>query len=189
MSPRRRSGPGTPFWVAVVLLVLLVAAGGGFAWLLRDRDESATPTTAPTAAATTTASTTTDVAAPIRLVVYFVREGAMGAAGRPVSATPAVGKAALDALLAGPTADEQAAGLSTEIPSGAALGGVTFVAGHATAKLTSDLGPLATAQVVFTLTQFPTVKDVVVVTPSTTTQPLTRRKLESLSPIILVEQP
>jgi hypothetical protein len=187
-SRRRRSGPGTPFYVAVVLVALLLAAGGALALILRDRDSTTAPPPA-TSTAATTGSTTTTPSTSTQLLVYFVREGKMGAATRSVDATPAVAKAALEALLAGPTSKEQADGLGTEIPSGATLESVTIANTHATTKLTADLGPLATAQVVFTLTQFPTVRDVVVVTPSGSSQPLTRAKLEGVSPIILVEQP
>ncbi|MDX6515613.1 MAG: hypothetical protein QOH73_1279 [Gaiellaceae bacterium] len=190
MTRARKRGPSTPFLVALVLLVLLLVAGGTLALLLRNRDDStATPTTAPATTDTTTGTTTTTTPAPTRLLVYFVRDGAMGAAGRPVSATPAVGKAALEALLAGPTSEEQAHGLRTEIPSGAALESLAITNGRATAKLSSDLTPLASAEVVFTLTQFPTVHDVVVVTPSGASKPLDRKKLEDLSPLILVESP
>jgi hypothetical protein len=190
MTPRKRRQPSTPFFVALALLLLLLVAGAALALLLRDRDRSASPGTATSTtngASTTTGTTTTS--APTRLLVYFVRDGAMGAAGRRVGATPAVGKAALDALLSGPTPDEQADGLNTAIPSGAALESLAIADGRATVKLSMDLSELARAEVVFTLTQFSTVHDVVVQTPAGASKPLNRKRLESLSPIILVEAP
>jgi germination protein M len=189
VTARRSRGPGAPFYVAVVLLVLLLVAGGALAYLLRNRDHAAAGTTPAAATTQTTVGTTATPAASTQLVVFFVREGKLGVAARSLHVTPGVGRAALDALLTGPTAQEQADGLGTEIPSGAAIESLTVANGHATVKLSSDLDELATAQVVFTLTQFPTVHDVVVVTPSGTSKPLDRTKLEALSPIILVEQP
>jgi germination protein M len=190
MTPRRRRGPSTPFFVALALLLLLLVAGGALAWLLHDRDRTASPGTAAsttTGVATDTGTTTTP--ASNRLVVYFLRDGAMGAAGRRVDATPAVGKAALAALLAGPTPDEEADGLNTAIPPGTTLASLAIANGRATVKLSTALSELARAQVVFTLTQFPTVNDVVVETPAGASKPLSRKRLEGLSPIILVETP
>jgi hypothetical protein len=85
-----------------------------------------------------------------------------------VPATTGVGQAALDGLLTGPSAAEFAAGLRSQIPAGTTLHGVRISAGIATADLSSSFGsaasppamPLRIAQVVYTLTQFPTVTGV-----------------------------
>lgn len=88
---------------------------------------------------------------------------------REVEGAPAVAEAAIAALLDGAT-DAEAAGtpsLGSEIPSGTTLNGVTVTEGTATVDLSGhfdDGGGTATmlmrlAQVVFTVTQFPTVDD------------------------------
>jgi len=85
-----------------------------------------------------------------------------------VPATTSVGRAALDRLLAGASPAEYAAGLRSQIPAGTTLLGVRISAGIATADLSSSFEsaaspsamPLRIAQVVYTLTQFPTVTGV-----------------------------
>jgi spore germination protein GerM len=71
----------------------------------------------------------------------------------------------MEALLAGPTDDESAANIFTAIPDGARLLGLEVVQGIATVDLSREFEPssgttgelLTLAQVVYTLTQFPTV--------------------------------
>jgi hypothetical protein len=101
----------------------------------------------------------------------FVRRGQLGklfVTQRTVPATTGVGRAALDRMLTGPSAAEKAAGLRSQIPAGTTLLGLRISAGIATADLSpsfqSAAGPSAMpmriAQVVYTLTQFPTVTGV-----------------------------
>lgn len=83
-----------------------------------------------------------------------------------VSLTPA--RSSIDALLAGPTAQERAAGLSSAIPKGTKLLGIALHDGVATIDLTSEYatggGALSMqdrlGQIVYTLTEFPTIKKV-----------------------------
>jgi hypothetical protein len=111
--------------------------------------------------------------------VYFLREGKVAAASRVVELDPAkqVGKASIQALIDGPTEEEQAAGLASAVPGGTEFLGLTIddVTGVATLDLSAvfaaplptpeatppaDVAPTARArlaQVVYTLTQFPTV--------------------------------
>jgi len=99
------------------------------------------------------------------LEVWFARGGRLVEALRTHTATPRVATAALDALLAGPTRTERAAGLRSEIPRETRLLGVSIANGVARVDLTSDYEAgagsrslqLRLAQVVYTLTQFPTV--------------------------------
>ena len=99
------------------------------------------------------------------LEVWFARGGRLVEALRTHTATRRVATAALKALLAGPTRAERAAGLRTEIPPGTRLLGVSVANGVAQVDLTSDYEAgagsrplqLRLAQVVYTLTQFPTV--------------------------------
>jgi hypothetical protein len=104
---------------------------------------------------------------------YFLLGGEQGVSGpvpvlREIPATKAVAGAAMTALLEGPNARERAAQISTTVPDGTKLLGLTVRDGVATVDLSREfesgggsasiLGRLA--QVVYTLTQFPSVKSV-----------------------------
>jgi hypothetical protein len=97
------------------------------------------------------------------VTVYLLRAGKVSPVRRMIDATPAVARAALSSLLAGPTAEEKADGLTTAIPPGTTLGGVDIADGVATVDLQSDVSlsgeerRRGAAQIVATLTQFPTV--------------------------------
>jgi Immunoglobulin-like domain of bacterial spore germination/Sporulation and spore germination len=90
---------------------------------------------------------------------------------RRIPATLGVGRAALEELLAGPKASEANAdpAISTQIPDGTKLRGLTITNGkakvHLNAKFAGDddsaAAALRAAQVVFTLTRYPTVDRVV----------------------------
>jgi germination protein M len=122
--------------------------------------------------------------------------------------TVAVGRAAMQALLAGPTRQERRHGVGTVIPAGTTLLGLTLDHGTATVDLSSDYqaggGALSMtvrlAQVVYTLTQFPTVKRVDFALdgrPVTVfsnegivlDRPQTRSDYESVLPVIAVASP
>jgi spore germination protein GerM len=87
---------------------------------------------------------------------------------REVPATKAVATAAMAALLEGPTETESGA-MSSAVPAGTRLLGLTVANGVATVDLSSEFESgggnrsviTRLGQVVFTLTQFPTVKSVV----------------------------
>jgi hypothetical protein len=119
-----------------------------------------------------------------------------------------VGAAAIRALLGGATAAERRAGLTSAVPTGTRLLGLSIRGGLATIDLSRRFaaggGSLSmrarVAQVVFTLTRFATVRRVgfrldgravssiggegVIVSP-----PVDRAAFEDLSPVILVESP
>lgn len=117
-------------------------------------------TTVP-ATTTTASSTTTTVPALVDVKVYFFRGERIEIAHRQVEG-PAVLRGALAEVLAGPTVDERAAGLTSEIPAGTTLRGVTIADGQATVDVTGEYesggGSLSMmarlASVVFTATQF-----------------------------------
>lgn len=94
--------------------------------------------------------------------LYFVRDGALVAVPRAVPKTRAVGTRALRLLLAGPTAAERQAGLSSAAPRDARLLSVIRHGDLAIVDLSPSFGigseasiGLRLAQVVYTITQFP----------------------------------
>jgi hypothetical protein len=122
--------------------------------------------------------------------------------------TVAVGRASIEALIDGPTADEKTAGVGSSVPDGTGLLGLTIEDGTATVDLSgafaSGGGSLSMrmrlAQVVWTLTQFESVDGVVFEVDGEAVQafggegivldgPQTRADYEDLLPAILVEAP
>ena len=127
---------------------------------------------------------------------------------RTEPATPRVGTAALESLLEGPDSFETGYGLRTAIPDGTQLLGLSIDDGIARVDLTSEFesggGSLSMqprlAQIVYTITQFPTVKGVVFSLDGQPIDvlggegviidhPLTRRDFADLLPAILVTSP
>jgi hypothetical protein len=105
---------------------------------------------------------------------YLWLGGQPGSAGlvavlREIPGTKAVATAAVKALLDGPTSGETARSISTAVPDGSQLLGLAVDNGVATVDLSAEFesgGGSASvltrlAQVVYTLTQFPTIKSVV----------------------------
>ena len=153
---------------AVAVAFLVAGCGGG------DNEPSATDT-----------RTTTTPAETTQVRVYWLREGKVWPALREVAETEAVAKAALDALLAGPTEQEETElGFSTAIPAGAELESVEISDGVAQVELSAELPEESLAQVAYTASQFPTVESVDI-----QGRTLTRGDFEDLTPAILVESP
>jgi hypothetical protein len=153
-------------------------------------------------------ATTKPAIAATPFAVYFLRGNYLGVARRSVPATNSLGKAAINALLAGPNSSEFAAGLSSAIPTGSRLLGLSVSSGTVTANFNAAFAAAGSpaselqrvAEVVYTLTQFPTVNRVVVkiggVTPSRfaggavdVSRPLGRSDVLGAVPAILVENP
>ena len=192
----------------VVCACLLALAGCG------SGDEETTVAapadTAATTGSTTTAPTDTAEAEEeqARLQVYFMRGEKIGVGARYVPETASVGAEATRALLEGPTDEEDAAGLTTAIPAGTRLLGLDIAGGVATVDLSEEFasggGSLSiqarVAQVVHTLTQFPTVGSVAFRLDGepvealggeglVLSEPVDRADFEELAPQILVESP
>ena len=192
--PRMRRSRRT--WPVVLLaLALLLAAGC-------DGGDDGGSTTPP--------GTTTDETSPETMTVaaYLLRDGKVSPVARSVASSSAVARAALEALLDGPTTEERAAGLASAIPEGTRLLDVSIADDVATVDLSGsfdDGGGSASmlgrvAQVVATLTRFPNVERVafrlegdpveaiggegVLVDP-----PVGRLDVEEQTPQILVESP
>lgn len=156
--------PGTPI-VALVCLALLAAGC----------DSSESETSPETRA----------------VAVYFLRDGKVSPVRRTIEQSPAVARTALTSLLAGPTADERAAGLTTAIPRGTTVESLELTGEVATVDLRGDKPPSQghglreTAQIVATLTRLPTVQAVRFRNGRT----WTRRRIEEQTPQILIESP
>lgn len=101
----------------------------------------------------------------VGLQVWLIRSGKLFVTQRTEPYGPAVGSAALHAVLSGPTAAEQAAGLQSAIPAGTTLLSLKIAHGTATVNFssafesagTASTMPARLAQVIYTITQFPTV--------------------------------
>jgi hypothetical protein len=99
------------------------------------------------------------------VTVYYVRGEHLGVGIHRIDGTEAVAAAALEELLAGPTEEEVEVGLTSEIPEGTRLLGIDVVNGTATVDLSGEFESgggslsmqLRVAQVVYTLTAFPTI--------------------------------
>ena len=191
---------GSPRLALVALTLVYVTLAAGC-----DGDE---PTPPPTTSETTTTTSQTTPQESSSVAVYFLRGEKVSPVRRTIAATPAVARTALTELLAGPTEEEVASGLRSAIPAGTALRDVSISGGVATVDLDGtfdDGGGSASmlgrvAQIVATLTRFPTVDRVafridgrpveaiggegVVVDP-----PIGRGAIEEQTPQILVESP
>ena len=145
---------------------------------------------------------------------YFYLGGELGSAGlvplvREVPQTETVAGAAMAALIAGPTADDATArGITSALPAGSRLLGLSIVDRVATVDLSSEFesggGSMSIfvrlGQVVFTLTQFPTIGSVVFEIEGRPVpvfssegivldRPVGRDDFEDQLPAILVDQP
>ena len=142
------------------------------------------------------------------VTVYYSRDEKMSAAARTLPKAQEVGAAAMKALLEGPSAEEKAAGMVSNIPDGTTFLGLSIKDGVATADLSKEYASgggslsmaMRLAEVVFTLTQFPTVEgvnfkldgkpvDVFGGEGIILDHPVNRTDYEELSPAILVESP
>jgi germination protein M len=145
---------------------------------------------------------------PSSFAVYLVRGEKVAPVRRLVPHTSALARASLMALLRGPTAAERRSGYASMIPSGTVLRDLALANGLLTVDLSSRFQAgggsvsmqLRVAQVVFTATQFSSVRRVafrldgrpveaiggegVIVEP-----PVGRAAFEAQAPPILVEQP
>ena len=179
-----------------------------------DTTATSTTTTSTTTEATTTSTTTTEAtttttepAAPSVVRAYFLRDEKVGPVARDAAGSD-VAAEAMAGLLAGPDETETQLGFSSTIPAGTTLLGVTVDGGVATVDLSQEFasggGSLSmtgrVAQVVYTLTQFPTIDSVqfsIEGQPITVLggeglildAPQTRADWEDLTPAILVESP
>jgi germination protein M len=166
---------------------------------------TASPTASQSSAPSPSPSTT---AAPTNLTLYFLRAEELGVAARRVPQTTKPATAAMEALLSGPTAAEKAAGLTSAVPNGVRLLGLSIDGTTARVDLSSRFaaggGSLSmqarVAQVVYTLSQFPTIKAVAFMLDGSLVETLggeglilgagqTRADWRAFEPAIFVESP
>jgi len=160
--------------------------------------------TGSTAATEPTGSVPTSVS----LEIWFLDGEQLVRQTRSHEATTLIATAAMKALLAGPSPAELEAGLRTSVPTGTKLLGISIKKGVATVDLTSQYqsggGALSMkarlAQVVYTLTQFPTVRAVLFHLDGEPVNvfsgegivldnPVGRADYEDLLPVIAVDKP
>jgi Immunoglobulin-like domain of bacterial spore germination/Sporulation and spore germination len=124
-------------------------------------------------------------AARMSLRAYFLRDGKVQPVRRTILETQAVAGASLLELFGGPQLREHAElGVETALPPGTEWKELSVSDGVAHVRLSHDLSDEALAQVVYTLTQFPTVRAVEI-----DGRRLTRADFEAQTPAILVESP
>lgn len=144
--------------LALAAAITLAGCGGS---------RSSSPTTASTATTVTGATTTAPATQETTFRVYLLHGGQVAAVRRTVEPTEAVARAALEQLIAGPTSAEQDRELGSDVPQATEVNGIAIADGVATVDLSHAFvagaeASISTrvAQVVYTLTQFPTVERV-----------------------------
>jgi spore germination protein GerM len=165
-----------------------------------------TTTTAPDTTSAVPAKTSTTVPPHLSVSLYFARGTELGVADRSIASSTDPRVAALQALVAGPTPTEAAAGLGTWIPPGTAVRGLQVRDGVATVNVSPQFaaaGPPAVlsarlAQVVYTLTAFPNVERVTLLVAKApvptfagvdTSGPIGRSQVTAALPGVLLEDP
>jgi hypothetical protein len=164
--------PNTPAGMRSLGALSLVSALL-FAGCMGDEDSAMTRTTQETA--------TTPQA---ELTLFFLRDGKVAPVSRGVPGGPNLMATALEELFEGPEPDDD--GLETAIPTEMTSISITAEGNNvASLGVSKPLSQAARAQIVYTLTQFPTVKRVSI----NEARPVGRKSFEDQTPAILVESP
>jgi Immunoglobulin-like domain of bacterial spore germination/Sporulation and spore germination len=151
-------------------LIVFAACSGG---------DTKTVTVERTVTETTTGTVPSE--APALVTLYFLRDGKVAPEQRGIVSRPDIATVTLHQLFEGPTT-----ALQTAIPPDLRLRRLTVAGGVANLELGPNVpGAEAQAQIVYTLTQFPTVKRVAI----NGRPPLGRAAFEARTPAILVESP
>ncbi len=132
---------------------------------------------------TVTETVTTPTVGTTTFRVYFLHGGKLQPVARSVPETQFVVTATLAALVGGPSQSERELGLTSAIPSDWKHALQQHVS-EATVDGTSDLSAAAKAQLVYTLTQFSSIRRV-----GLDGESRIRADFENETPIILVESP
>jgi germination protein M len=131
-------------------------------------DRAVSPAPAPQAGSSSGQEVTDPAPSSVSFETWFAQGGHLAPVPRTHETTPRVAAAAIESLLAGPTQSERASDFATSVPAGTRLLGISIDRGIATVDLTSEYQSgggalsmqLRLGQVVYTLTQFPTIKTV-----------------------------
>jgi spore germination protein GerM len=164
-----------------------------------------TPSEEPTEEPSPTDESEDEAAETVSFEVWFAQGRRLAPAVATVEATPRVGSAALETLLAGPP---EGGNLTTEIPDDTRVNSLNIERGTATVDLSTSFESgsgvpsmgMRLGQLTFTLTQFPTVKRVALELDGEPVdtfsnaglvieKPLKRTDFEDLSPAIVVARP
>ena len=169
--------------------------------------EDQTPVEEPTESPSPTEepSPSDEAGSTVSFQVWFSQGNRLAPAIATIDATPRVGSAALDALIEGPSG---AGNLTSEVPPNTGVNSLNIEGGIATVDLSSEFESgngiptmgMRLGQLTFTLTQFPTVKRVVLEIEGERVErfskeglviekPLTRLDFEDISPAIIVNRP
>ena len=136
---------------AAVLVVagaaLLAACGGSSGGSSPEPTATVTVTASPSSAPSGSASPSSSPSAAPKttLRVYFLRDEKLGVAERRVAQTSMPATAAMKALLAGPTAAERSAGLTSAVPSGTDTARAHHLRGHRQRATSPRTSPRAAA--------------------------------------------
>lgn len=194
----------------LVMSLLLAAAVGGFAvWRFGPTSPTKPSPEPPVATPTPSPTPEPEPAERVTVRIYLTRGEKIGVAGRMVEAAskPALARAAVEALLEGPTAEETGYSLDTAIPEGVTVRDVTIGDDRATVDLSASFASgggslsmqLRAAQIVYTLTQFDGIERVAFLLDGDPIDALggegidvddvTRLDFEDVTPPVLVESP
>lgn len=151
------------------------------------------PAPSPTVQPTGSPTESPSPAQPFSFQVWFERDGRLFVTQRTEPFEPAVAALALEGLAAGPTGPERAAGVDSAVPAGTTFAITDLAGGVATLEMDDAFFDAADAtvrlreaQVVFTLTQYPTIESVAF---GGTAGAVDRATYEDLLPAITVESP
>ena len=168
-----------------------------------DQTPSAEPTDSPSPEEEQSPSD--EASNTVSFQVWFSQGNRLAPAVATIDATPRVGSAALEALIEGPSG---AGNLTSAVPPGTGINSLEIERGIATVDLSSEFESgdgipsmgMRLGQLTFTLTQFPTVKRVLLEIDGERVErfskeglviekPLTRVDFEDISPAIIVNRP
>lgn len=195
-------------WRRAVLVLGAVGAGGAILAAcsgVSPKLGSPTTTTTSSTAPPTTTTAPSSASNTAHVSVYFARGSSLGVASTDVAAK-SVRFDTMQALFGGPSSTAQAAGLSTAIPSGSKVEGLSFsgslayvdLNGQFFASTTAATFRLRVAQIVYTLTQFSGLSEVQLylhglalpnIDTLPTARPLTRGDLAGAISDVLLETP
>ena len=187
-------------WLLVLLVSAMTPACAGAENGLRpQRPTTPPPTESPSPSPSPEPTASPSPTRRVTLDLWFAKDGKLFPTQRTTASQPAVARLALTILLRGPSARERRAGLESAVPEDAAVRSISLAGGVATVDLSRGISGtsgeeelrLALGQILYTVTQFRSVKAVQfeIEGRATTPRPQTRRTYASLLPAIVVQSP